>query len=84
MLYEMSLVRNEKGKNYMTSYSKNMANFEVFCVVILSSINLLFQKSSNTLYIVEQTPAVTFFKRSAADVEIKNKKLLLATIFILW
>ena len=26
--------------------------------------------------IVEQTPAVTFFKRSAADVQIKNKKLV--------
>ena len=30
MLDEMSLVRNEKRKNYMTSYSKNMVNFEVF------------------------------------------------------
>ena len=28
------------------------------------------------MYIVEQTPAVTFFKRSAADVQIKNKKLV--------
>ena len=40
------VARNEKRKNlHEFSYSKNMANFEMFCWVISSSINLLFLKS---------------------------------------
>ena len=36
---------NEKITIHVFSYSKNIANFEAFCQVISSSINLLFLKS---------------------------------------
>ena len=45
-LEEKKVARNEKIKKLLGfSYSKNMANFEVFCCNISSSINLLFLKS---------------------------------------
>jgi hypothetical protein len=45
--YKSKVAQNEKQKDYLGyySYSKKMANFEVFHKTILSSINLLFLKS---------------------------------------
>ena len=45
--------RNEKWKIYVGfefSFSKNMANFEVFCWNISSSINFIYLKSSYSKY----------------------------------
>ena len=43
------------------SYSKNMANFEAFCLVISSSINLLFLKSEHLCHRTGKLLVVTFF-----------------------